>query len=104
MIEYRVECQVNDEFAESWEEYFLNTHLDDVLGTGCFTGYQFTKDTDLSQEYTIFVTSYFCTSIDKLDFYNRNHADNLKADVLSKFEGKFKAYRNVFHILKSKTV
>lgn len=102
MIEYRVECQVDDEVAQAWETYFLDHHLEDVFNSGCFLNYTFTKDSDTSKSFVIFVSTYYCESIGKLDEYNLRFAPALKDDIMSKFEGKFKAYRKVFHILKQK--
>lgn len=102
MIEYRVECLVHYTKAQEWEAFFVEHHLQDVMDTGCFTGYHFAKDTEAEGNSVKFVTSYYCDSFDILEKYQNEFSAKLKEDCLSKFEGKFTAIRSVLHVIKQK--
>jgi len=102
MIKYRVECKVQKVVAADWEEYFVETHLDDVLNTDCFTGYAFDKSIEKNEDTITFVSEYFCSSLDKLKEYNEKFAPIMKQDILSKFEGKFIARRSIFEVITKK--
>lgn len=89
--------------AEKWEQYFLRVHLDDVLNTGCFTGYNFRKS--LSSESTdrvVYISEYYCPSEEVLAQYNHTHAPALKQDIMDKFAGQFTASRTVYALLGQK--
>lgn len=100
MIEYRVECLVHYKQAQEWEAFFIEHHLQDILDTGCFTGYRFTKDTEAEGNSVKFVSSYYCESFDILEKYQETHSAKLKEDVASRFEGKFTATRSILHVIK----
>jgi len=102
MIKYRVECKVQKAVAEQWEKYFVETHLDDVLNTGCFTGYAFDKAIENEQDSVVFVSEYLCPSQEKLQEYNEKFAPAMKQDILSKFEEKFTAERTTFEVITNK--
>lgn len=102
MIVYSVKCEVDNSVANDWSQYFVEKHLDDVLNTGCFSGYSFRKEIALNPDKTIFVSEYYCPSLETMDKYNKNHADVLKSDIMNKFGGQFSATRNVFELINQK--
>lgn len=100
MIIYRVKCKVENEIAERWEQFFIEKHLDDVVNTGYFQSYNFHKQIDPNEEgYTIFITDYYCQSLDQYQAYVTSAASNLKAEVIELFEGKFTATRTLQEVL-----
>jgi len=102
MIKYRVECKVQKAVAEEWEKYFVEVHLDDVLNTGCFTGYVFDKTIHNDEDTVTFVSEYLCSSIEKLEEYNEKFASAIKKDVQTKFNGKFTCQRSIFELITKK--
>ena len=82
-----------------WEEFFLEKHIDDVLQTGCFTGYEFKKEIEQSEDTVLYAAEYHCQSMEFLNTYNERFAKELKEDVLKRFSGKFTAQRSVFTVL-----
>jgi hypothetical protein len=102
MVIYSVCCKVNKGVAKEWQTYFMETHLDDVLNTGCFTGYEFRKEEGKEEGSITFLSEYHCPSLRALSTYNRRYAPVLKEDILSKFSGQFTAERNIYNILVKK--
>lgn len=103
MIIYSVQCRVQSESAEAWERYFLDTHLDDVLNTGCFTSYVFKKEISDEANEMLFIADYYSPSQESLDTYNREFAAALKQDVMDHFSGKFTAQRQIFQLIGAST-
>ena len=101
MIIYQVTCKVNQSVAEHWEQYFIEQHLDDVLNTGCFTGYSFRKE-KLEQENTLFSTEYYCNSKADLERYNIQFATALKADINGVFGDQYDCQRHIYQSIISK--
>ena len=101
MIIYSVQCKVKAASAVAWEKYFQEIHLDDVFNTGCFTGYLFKKE-KLADGQFLFISDYYCPSLETLEEYNQKHAAALKKDVIDKFAGQFSAKRNIYHIVVKK--
>ena len=102
MFVYSVKCNVDVKSSLKWEQYFLEKHLDDVFKTGCFTGYNFRKEIDKNDSIVVFISEYYCASLEALKHYNENFASALKKDILKKFSGKFSAKRSTYKILNEK--
>lgn len=101
MIVYQVTCKVNNVVAERWEKYFVEHHLDDVLNTGCFTGYDFRKE-KVDDENILFSSEYYCRSKADLERYNKQFAAALKADINGKFSGQYDCRRHIYESIISK--
>jgi hypothetical protein len=101
MIIYQVSCNVDLDFADRWEQYFRDVHLDDILDTGCFFGYSFRKAL-VNPTHALFVSEYYCNTEADLERYNAEFAEALKNDIVVHFEGKFTASRNVFREIVNK--
>lgn len=102
MIIYSVQCKVNAASAAAWEKYFVEEHLDDVVNTGCFTGYTFKQEISDTEEELLFISDYFCPSLEVLEKYNQEFAPALKQDVMSKFAGQFTASRKLYKLITKK--
>jgi hypothetical protein len=95
MIIYQVSCKVDLDFADRWEQYFRDVHLDDILDTGCFTSYSFRKAL-VNKKTALFVSEYYCNTEADLERYNAEFAEALKGDIIEHFTGQFTASRKVF--------
>lgn len=100
MFIYSVSCKVLEAYARSWENYFLEVHLQEVLDTGCFTAYHFRKDTTVIDGKILFVAEYDCPSKSLLEKYKREFGPKLKDAVKHKFPDQFTVERKVFQRLK----
>lgn len=98
MIVYQVNCQVDTAIAEKWEQYFKDVHLDDVISTGCFYGYSFRKEVN-TEDRVLYSSEYYTTSAELLKKYDREFAQELRQEVVEKFNGHFTASRKVFEII-----
>ena len=87
----------------SWESFFLEHHLDDLVKTGCFTHYEFRKLIGDDPMSTYFVADFYFETMEDLSRYNDEYAKALKHDVTKRFNAKFQFERSIYHIL-SKTI
>lgn len=98
MIIYSVTVSIVEEIASEWQEWMLGHHIPEVIATGCFVGYVFHKQLDPPAEagYITYNTRYECESLEILATYQKEFAPALQKDFANRYEGKFKAFRNVF--------
>lgn len=80
MMRYEVRLDVNPALAGEVERYMLETHIAEVMATGCFLRAHF--DREESGQYR---TTYVAASRGEFDRYTRDHADGLRADFLAHF-------------------
>ncbi len=83
----------------SWQAFFLEQHLDDLVHTGCFTHYEFKKLLGDDPMSSYFVADYYFETMEDLDRYNAQHAASLKQDVVKRFSGKFQSERSIYQVL-----
>lgn len=101
MIIYNVTLNVEESIHEKWVEYMKVEHIPDVMNTGCFVDYTFSKiltrqDDESGQTYSV---QYKCKSMKEYDEYIAHHADRLRNEVLKKYEGKFYAFRTLLEVV-----
>jgi len=99
MYIYCVKIRVNNEVVTAWESFFIDKHMDDLIKTGCFTHYEFCKlqsDDPMSSHY---ITKYYYRASKDLERYIAQFAERLRKDVVSRFEGKFQASRELYEVL-----
>ena len=99
MYIYCVKSRVNNEIVSAWESFFVDMHLDDLVKTGFFTHYEFTKlqsDDPMSSHY---ISNYYYQTPEDLDRYMDEFAAELRNDVVSRFKGKFQSGREIYRVL-----
>ena len=101
MIIYNVACTMDKSISESWEKFFLEKHLDDVVNTGCFTKWSFRKlISDDETGKVTFVSEYHCPSMADFERYNANFAPGLKAEVGELFNSGYACERHFYELIK----
>ena len=101
MIVYNVTINIDNEFAGDFIDWMQNTHIPDVIATGQFLSYKILKL--ISEEDnggTTFAIQYFLDAMDNLEHYQTFHSKRLQADLKSRYEGKYVAFRTVLEVLK----
>lgn len=97
MIIYNVTINVEEDINEDWLKWMKESHIPEVLETGCFTHHYFTRVLSTQADETGFTYSiqYHCKSRKVMDTYNREFAPQLQKDHLDRYENKFVAFRTI---------
>ena len=100
MIIYNVTVNIEDSVHDVWKKWMIEKHIPDVMNTGLFKEYRFSKvlaqvEGDMGTNYSI---QYLCENIEKLQEYHSKHAQALQKEHTDKFEGKFAAFRTLLEV------
>ena len=91
---YEVTAIVAPARTAEWESYMSETHIPEVLATGCFAAAFFAKE---ENRYTI---AYHVNTPEDLERYVEEHADGLRADVSNSFGNDIQLSRRTLDIVK----
>jgi len=91
---YEVTAMVTTERSAEWESYMTDTHIPEVLATGCFAAAFFAKE---GNRYTI---AYHVNTPEEMERYLTEHAGSLRADVLERFGDDVQLSRRNLEIIK----
>lgn len=80
MIRYEVRLDVDPALATAVERYMLETHIAEIMATGCFVGARFDR-----AEAGGFRTTYIAASRGEFERYGADHADRFRDDFLRRF-------------------
>jgi len=95
MIVYNVTVKVDNDILEDWLTW-IQSHMPEVVDTGCFTGYSFFELLDPKvDEHRTFVAQYFANSEADYERYINEFASEMREDGLMKFGDKFTAFRSI---------
>jgi hypothetical protein len=97
MIIYNVTVNVEDEVADEWEMWMKTTHIPDVMQTGMFVSYVFSKllTRQADETGTTYVVQYSAQNMDAYERYLNEFAKTLQAAAKEKFGNKFIAFRTL---------
>lgn len=100
MFIYNVTIKTNWEIHEAWVQWMKETHLNDVMATGCFTKYQFVRllETD-EKDGPTYAIQYYCDSKAQYNLYIEKYAPKLRQDGLNLFSNKFIGFRSLMQIV-----
>ena len=98
-ILYNVTVKIDNSAEDNWLNWMKSEHIPKVLNTGCFINCRMSKmlfldDID-GQTYSI---QYLCRDMSILNQYFEKFANQLRADVVKKFDGKFVAFRSIMEV------
>lgn len=94
MIVYEVTVAPESDLRSAFETYMRETHIDEVLATGCFVAAQFVSASSGS-----YATRYTASTQEDLDRYLEQHAQRLRADFAAHFPTGVTVTREVWEIL-----
>jgi len=80
MIRYEVIVVVREELRQRFERYFIDTHIPEILATGCFTDIRFDRSDAGSYR-----TVYHAATRADLDRYLAEHTAHFRADFVQHF-------------------
>lgn len=98
---YSVTITVSDDIAEEYIRWIKETHIQEVLSTGCFTKGLLSRvhSEHISEGFQSFNTQYFAETRELLDRYYKEFAPKLREKGLQKFGDKMTAFRTELEIL-----
>lgn len=96
MIIYSVTISIEEDVKPQWIEYMKNEHIPDVIASGCFTGYRFTRVIGTSEEKeNSFNIQYYLNSMADMHKYQVHFAPKLQKEHAQKFGNKALAFRTL---------
>lgn len=99
MIEYRIVHLVHFSKAQEWEAFCLKQYIKDVIGTGCFISYQFTKDTEADGNSVKFAVSFYTESFENLERYQTDYKNGIIGTYTQLFGDKLTSSESVLHVI-----
>lgn len=91
---YEVTATVAVDRTTEWESYMSETHIPEVLATGCFAAAFFAKE---DNRYTI---GYHVNTPEDMERYLDKYAQGLRADVHDRFADDIQLSRRTLDIVK----
>lgn len=101
MIQYNVTVTLATDLEQSWLQWMLNTHIPQVMATGCFIENRIGKllQPEPEEGSVTYSFQYLAKNLEALNTYQQMHAPALQADHKNRYEGKFVAFRSVMQII-----
>lgn len=105
MVIYRVNILIEKEKEDDWKKWMTETHIIDVLDTGHFESFSFSKlinsynhDQDKydMNKYSAYEIRYVCKNMEELKAYENNGASKLREEHSKKYGQYTQAKRDVF--------
>ncbi len=92
MITYQVRIKVQASICSEWITFMQKEHVPKLLATGLIHSSQVMKS---REEEFLYIFHYHFLTEDKYHSYINQHADEMRAHVLERYEGKFHAERSL---------
>lgn len=100
-ILYNVTVNVSDEVHDEWVDWMRNTHIPDVLGTGCFRSAKFLRVHAFEQGGKTYAVQYLCDSMEKYERYQKEFASELQNRTQAAFGDHVHAFRTLLEVVSS---
>jgi hypothetical protein len=97
MIIYNVTLNIEDDAHDVWLAWMKETHIPQVMATGLFVEYTFSKLLSRQDDETgtTYVIQYMAECMEDYETYQAECAPALQAETRKLFEGKFVAFRTL---------
>lgn len=99
MFIYNVTINVSDEIATEWVKWMKETHMPDVMNTGCFIDCQLVKVLYVDDEGHTYSAQYKFLEMPDVEKYQKEFAPKLQAEHTEKFKDKYAAFRTILQII-----
>lgn len=101
MYIYNVTINIDNDVAEEWLQWMMNTHIPDVLKTGCFTEHKILRVmADEESGGKTYSVQYFFNTLDDMEIYEKQFAASLRDEHIQRYKDKFVAFRTLLHVVK----
>lgn len=100
MIIYNVTTQVSWSIHENWVQWMKDTHIGDVMRTGCFTEYRFVRVLEVDEtEGPMYAVQFYAQDKTQYDNYIELHANALRDDVKAKWGDQYFSFRSLMELV-----
>lgn len=99
MYIYNVTVNIADDVHNEWVTWMKETHIPDVMKTGCFIDKQMVKVLYVEDEGHTYSIQYKFLEMIDIEKYNKEFAPKLQAEHSSKFTNKYAAFRTLLQIV-----
>lgn len=97
---YNVTVKVEHQVVDDWKSYMIESHILDVMNTGCFVDFRFTQLMYLDeQDGLTFAVQYIAPDQDAFERYHKQFAAELQQEHAAKYGERAVAFRTVMEIL-----
>ncbi|AMJ67371.1 DUF4286 family protein [Hymenobacter sp. PAMC 26628] len=99
MILYNVTTSLEPAVADEWVAYMRDTHMPEVMATGCFIKNQLCRLLNEEDDGITYASQYYCLSLEQLEAYQEHFAPALRADMDRRFAGKYASFRTTLEVV-----
>ncbi len=98
---YSVSVSVDEAEAPEWLSWMQQTHIPEVMATGCFIRYRMHRLLAPLEDPTsvIYNVQYECADRADYDSYQREHATRLQAQSRERYGERIHAFRSLLELL-----
>jgi hypothetical protein len=98
-IIYNVTISLDKEIEQDWVKWMKEIHLKEVMQTGMFLEYRFTKVLTAEEDGISYSVQYMANNMKDYERYRDEFAPLLQKKGLEKFPGKFAAFRTLLALI-----
>jgi len=99
MFIYNVTVNISDDVQAEWVNWMKQTHIPDVIKTGCFIDSQMVKVLYVEDEGHTYSIQYKFLEMNDIERYQKEFAPKLQAEHTQKFKDKYSAFRTILQII-----
>lgn len=105
MIVYSVTISIDLNREAEWVAWMRETHLPEVLATGCFDNYRFVRLLQQDEEVggATYNVQYLAPTQAHYEAYAEKFAPELQAKTQARFAGSFHAFRTLLELIEQKS-
>jgi len=92
---YNVTINVSDDVHQEWLKWMKETHMPDVMRSGCFVDNQILKVLYVEDEGHTYSIQYRFLEISDIERYQKEYAQALQTETAKRFKDKFAAFRTI---------
>jgi hypothetical protein len=99
MFIYNVTVNIADEAHTHWLKWMKETHISDVMKTGCFIDSQILKVLYVDDEGHTYSVQYKFLEMADIERYQKDFAPKLQAEHKAMFADKYTAFRTILQLV-----
>jgi len=99
MILYNVTTSLEPAVADEWVAYMRDTHMPEVMATGCFIKNQLCRLLNEEDDGITYASQYYCLGLEELETYQEHFASALRTDMDRRFAGKYASFRTTLEVV-----
>jgi hypothetical protein len=99
MYIYNVTINIDASIQDEWLKWMKETHIPEVMKTGCFTESRMVKVLHVNDEGHTYSVQYSFKEMKDIERYQSEFAKKLQADGKERFADKFVAFRTLLEIV-----